>query len=128
MHERARLLSPDGQKIAYVLEEEPVPLVSTETLVLIKPINREIDNSADLVFRGSDMNGRRFGPVNIRWLTDGSLWLGYCSGRTAVFRNYWLDSHADNPTELEVVLEKEAIGQWPSSGPPNGQSGPPPCT
>lgn len=127
MHVQAKSLSPDHQKIAYVLEEDSLPLVSTDTVVLIKPVNRELDKKADLVFRGGDMNGRRFGPVNVRWLTDGSLLVGYCSGRTSVFHNYWSDVHAADPTELEVVLEKEAPGQWPPSGPPNGQSGPPPC-
>jgi hypothetical protein len=128
MHVRAKSLSPDHQKLAIVLEEDPLPLVSTTTVVAIKPINREIDEKADTVFQGGDMNGRRFGSVNVGWLKNGSLWIGYCSGRTSIFHNYWSDVHADNPAEVEVVLDKEAPGRWPQSGPPNGQSGPPPCT
>lgn len=88
MHVLAKTLSPDRQKIAYVLEEDPFPLVSTDTLVLVKPVNRELDKEADLVFRGGDVNGRGFGPVNVRWLPDGSLWIGYCSGRISAYHNY----------------------------------------
>jgi hypothetical protein len=109
-----------------VLEEDPLPLISTDTVVLIKPVGRQLNEKADTIFRG-DMNGRRFGPVNVGWFGDGSLWIGYCSGRISTFHNYWSDLHAGDPTELEVVLGKEAPGHWPKSGPPNGQSGPPPC-
>lgn len=127
MHVRAKFLSPDHRKVAYVLEEKALPLVSTDTVVLIKPIDRPLDERADTVFRGGDVNGRHFGPVDTHWLQDGSLWVGYC-GRTSIFHNYWSDVHAKDPAELEVILEKEAPGRWPESGPPNGQSGPPPCT
>lgn len=127
MHVRAKTFSPDRTKIAYVLEEEPLPLVSMNTVILVKPTNRSSVAKSDVVFRGGDMNGRHFGPVNIRWLQNDLLWIGYCSGRTSIFRNFWLDAQSDGPEEIEILLKKETPGRWPPSGAPNGQSGPPPC-
>ena len=126
-HVLSTSIAPDHRKIAYVMKADDMPLVGTDMVVAIKPADRDLDLNADVVFRGEDMDGRGFGPINIRWLPDGSLWVGYCSGRTSIYHNSWWDVRAKDPQEIAVVLEREPVGHWPANGPPNGQSGPPPC-
>lgn len=113
--------------MAFVMEEEPVPLVTTDSFVFIKPAARSLDEQSDLVFEGGAMSGRLYGPVNLRWQKNGSLWIGYCDGGTNIYRNNWSDSHSSAPVQLEVLLEREQQGQWAASGPPKGSAGPPPC-
>lgn len=127
VHLAAQAISPDRSKIALVYEEEIRPLVQTYTFVYIKPVDRPLDKRTDLVFRGSDMSGRGFGPVNVGWPSNDDLSVGYCSGRTEIFRNVWADLHAALPIELTVQLDQETPGTWPSSTPLNKQAGPPPC-
>lgn len=126
-HVVAQATSPDGTLVAIVKQEEPTPLVSMDSLIFIKPVSRDLDENSDLVFRGGDMNGRRYGPLNIRWQDNDHLWIGYCTGRTAIYRNTWLDGHSATPKELRISLDKEAEGHWPVGGPPKGSAGPPPC-
>ncbi|MBP2275563.1 MULTISPECIES: hypothetical protein [Sphingomonas] len=128
MHVRAKTLSPDRTKIAYLLEEEPAALVPMDSVVVIVPTNRRLDNDNDLVFRGGDMNGRHFGPLNIRWNHDDLLVIGYCSGRTSIFKNNWWDNHGKQPDDTEIILERELSGEWPASVPPDRRAGPPPCS
>lgn len=128
MHVRAKTLSPDRTKIAYLLEEEPAALVSMDSVVLIVPADRRLDKENDLVFRGGDMNGRHFGPMNIRWERADLLRIGYCSGRTSIFRNLWWDDHVKQPDDTEIILEREPSGEWPTSVPLNRRAGPPPCS
>lgn len=127
MHVRAKALSPDRTKIAYLLEEEPAALVSMDSLVLIVPTNRRLDTDNDLIFRGGDMNGRRFGPLNIRWERNDLLVIGYCSGKTSIFRNQWWENHGKQLDDTEIILEREPTGEWPASVPPDRRAGPPPC-
>jgi hypothetical protein len=128
MHVRAKTLSPARTKIAYLLEEEPAALVSMDSVVVIVPTSRRLDNDNDLVFRGGDMNGRHFGPLNIRWDRDDLLVIGYCSGRTSIFRNNWWNNHGKQPDDTEIILEREPSGEWPASVPPDRRAGPPPCS
>ncbi len=128
VHMVSQAVSPDKSKVAFVYEEEARPLVETYTFVYIKPVGRPLDERNDLVFRGGDMNGRAFGPVNIQWSDDGLLHIGYCSGRTEIFRNAWADVRAALPVELAVELDLESQGAWPVTTPPDRRAGPPPCT
>ena len=120
--------SPDGSKIAYVVTDEDEPLVSTGMYVFIKSKGRTLNYNSDLVFRGGDMNGRNFGPLDIGWASNGTLRIGYCDGRTEQFRNRWLDAGDVSHPETEILLVKEAPGVWPASRPTEARAGPPPCT
>jgi hypothetical protein len=129
VHLVAQSKSPDNSKIARVYEEESLPLVGTSSFVYVTPLNRAQDEKADLVFQGDDMNGRNFGPLNISWSDATHLHVGYCSGRTEIYRNYWFDRKAERAdlTEIVVALDLEALGHWPASRPLNTRSGDPPC-
>ena len=85
VHEVARAESPDRSMVALVYQEEPRGLIETDTFVYIKPSSRKLNNHNDLVFRGGDMDGRAFGPVNVQWAGANSLIVGYCTGRTQIF-------------------------------------------
>jgi hypothetical protein len=129
VHLVAESKSPDNRKIARVYEEEALPLVGTSSFVYVTPLNRAQDENTDLVFRGDDMNGRNFGPLNISWSDATHLHVGYCSGNTETFRNNWFDHKAERPdlTEIVVALDLEPPGQWPASRPVNTRGGDPPC-
>jgi hypothetical protein len=127
VHVVAQAASPDKTKIAMVYEEEAVPLVETWTYVYIKPVGRDLDKRRDLVFSGGDMNGRKFGPVNVEWAGNNFLHVGYCSGWTETFRNYWMDGKAQLPQKMEVQLDLEVSGKWPDSTPSDRRAGTPPC-
>jgi hypothetical protein len=129
VHLVAQSISADKSKVATVYEEEALPLVGTSSFVYITPANRPLDKTADLVFRGDDMNGRNFGPLNLSWSDATHLHIGYCGGRTEIYRNYWLDRKADRPdlTEIVVSLDLEPPGHWPANRPMNTTGGPPPC-
>ncbi len=129
VHVVSQASSPDRSKVATVYEEEALPLVGTSSFVYVTPANRKLDKTADLVFRGDDMNGRNFGPLDLLWSDASRLHIGYCSGRTEIYRNYWFDRKADRPdlTEIVVALDLEPPGQWPAYRPLNTRGGPPPC-
>ena len=55
------------------------------------------------------MSGYHFGSINISWQTANTLWIGYCSGRTYEYRNRWFDMSSDDPVEVAVILEQEAV-------------------
>jgi hypothetical protein len=128
-HQVAQVSSPDKSKVATVYEEEALPLVGTSSFVYVTPSSRPLDEQADLVFRGDDMSGRNFGPLNIGWSDATHLHVGYCSGRTEIYRNYWFDRKADRPDQTEIVvsLDLEPEGKWPASRPLNTRGGSPPC-
>ena len=126
-HTLAKATSPGGTKVAYLLEEDSVPLVSTGSTVEVSTVVRPPNHNADLVFRGDDMNGRGFGPVNIMWMSNELLSIGYCSGRISIFRNDWVDAQAQQSNPIEIVLEREPPGQWPKTVPVNRRGPTPPC-
>jgi hypothetical protein len=128
VHEVARAVSPDKSKIALVFQEEPRPLIQTDTFVYIKPLVRKLNKRSDLVFQGGDMSGRGFGPVNIQWKANRALVVAFCSGRTSIYRNLWGDWQIKPDDEVAVGLYVEPEGDWPSNIPSDRRAGPPPCT
>jgi hypothetical protein len=127
-HVVVQSLSPDGKHFAIIYEEEPRPLIQTDTDVYIEPVKRPLNKRADLVFHGGDMDGRNFSHMNIRWASNETLTLGYCTGHTEVYRNEWRDWRVNPDDQVTVDLIREASGAWPASTPPNRRSGTPPCT
>ena len=129
VHQVAQVFSPDKSKVATVYEEEALPLVGTSSFVYVTATSRPLNKLADLVFQGDDMSGRNFGPLNVGWSDATHLHIGYCSGRTEVYRNYWFDRKADRPDQTEIVvsLELEPEGKWPANRSVNTQGGSPPC-
>lgn len=126
-HEVARAVSPDGSKVALVYEEEPRGLVQTYTFVYVRPANRDL-KKRDLVFQGGDMNGRDFGPVNVTWVGNRTVMVGWCAGYTSIFRNLWADWSRDPEDQVQVQLYQQPEGDWPPSIPLERRAGPPPCT
>jgi hypothetical protein len=80
-----------------------------------------------LVFQGGDMNGRNNGAVDVIWTGTRNLAVGFCYGRTSVFRNWWANWSVNPQDEIAVSLVQEAPGRWPANVPPARQAGPPPC-
>jgi hypothetical protein len=115
--------NPDGKLVAKLLDDRGAGAATSAYQKVIIETAEPGTRTSVTVFEGEDTSGRSFGDLNLSWLNNGTLAIGFCDGTIDSVSQSALV--AGRPVKVQLVPEKR--GDWPASIPPERRWPEPPC-